>query len=647
MSDTSTQGTTMADFLRMRALYWLALGFALFQLFVPVLVQLFDMQLRALHVMLGVCVALTAFAVVGRARGWLWLVLDVGLMVVVIVANVLIYLNWEDIITYPGGATRIDLLLGGALILILLEAARRTAGWAIPICVALMFAYVFLGSMLPGMWTHPGFPLDYVVGNLYHSTSGIYGSLTGTSATFIAMFIIFGSLLQVTGGGKTFMDLALVIAGRYRGGPAKVGVVASAMFGMISGSAVANVSVTGNYTIPLMRRLGYPPNFAGGVEAMSSTGGGITPPIMGITAFIMADFLNISYVSIIGYAAIPCILFYTGILSGVHFEAARLGLASMPEEEIPTARSVLTWPRLVPLLVPIFVLLGLLFQGYTLMSSGFYACMAVIVLYLLRDLSPSAMLKRAKELVDALADGGKAVALIVPILVCVAMFTSLLGLTGVAPKLSGLILEFGAGNLVVALMLAAIIPLVLGAPLPVTATYILCAALIAPALVKLGIDVVAAHMFLLYWATLASVTPPTCTACVVAANIAGGNWFKTSIVGMKLGFVAFLIPFFFVINPALIARGPIADVIFHGFSALVGTVFLAAGFFGYMRSRLGIPIRGIYLVTGILLLVPDNTLLVIGILLGAAGLAIEFAIMRVRRVSEKSSGQHQPLSGES
>jgi TRAP-type uncharacterized transport system fused permease subunit len=235
----------------------------------------------------------------------------------------------------------------------------------------------------------------------------------------------------------------------------------------------------------------------------------------------------------------------------------------------------------------------------------------------------------------ALGEGGISVAKIVPILVSVSMFTSLLGLTGVAPKVSGVIVEMGGENLIGSLLVAAIIPLILGAPLPVTATYILSAALIAPAMIKLKIDVVAAHMFLLYWATLASVTPPTCTACVIGANIAGGNWLKASFVGMKLGIVAFLIPFFFVLNPALIGRSTVLDILICACSGLIGAIFLASGFFGYMRSRLNILLRIFYFLIGILLLAPSNRLSLLGGLLAVAGLAIESLI--IRRPSSTSS----------
>jgi TRAP transporter 4TM/12TM fusion protein len=597
--------------------YWAGLALALFQLVVPMTLDLFDLQLRSLHVMLATVAVMLA---VPLFRG------DVLLMAAVVAANLVIFVRWESIITYPGDASTVELALGAVLILVLLDAARRAAGWAIPVMVALMVGYVFLGPYMPGIWTHPGFPLEHLIETLYYSSSGIYGSLTGTSATFIAMFILFGALLEVTGGGRTFMELALCIAGRFKGGPAKVAVLASAMFGTISGSAVANVSVTGNYTIPLMRRLGYDRDFAGGVESMSSTGGGITPPVMGIAAFIMADLLGVSYLSIIAYAVIPCLLFYAGILAGVHFEAQRAGLAPLPREELPRLRDVLTWQKTAPLFIPVAVLLGLLFYGYTLLSSGFYACVAAIVLHVFSSIR--GIKDRGRATLQALSEGGIAVAKIAPLLIAVAMFTSLLGLTGVAAKVSGVILELGGENLAASLLVAAVVPLLLGAPLPVAATYILSAALIAPALIRLKLDPVAVHMFLLYWATLASITPPTCTACVVAANISGGNWFRTSLVGMRLGAVAFLVPFFFVLNPALIGRGPAFDVAAATLSGVFGAVFLAAGFFGYLRSRLHPALRLYYIGVGLLLLAPSNMLFAAGAALGAVGLGIESLLMK-------------------
>jgi len=605
-------------------IFWAGLVLALFQLFVPVLTDLFDMQLRALHVTLA---TITIMLAVPLFRGR-WRAIDFILMAVVVGANLLIFANWQDIITYPGNASRWELVLGLLLIVILVDAARRAAGWAIPVMVLLMFVYVFAGAYMPGMWAHPGFPLEHVIETLYYSGSGIYSSLTGTSATFIAMFILFGALLEVTGGGKTFMDFALWAAGRMKGGPAQVCVAASAGFGMISGSAVANVSVTGNYTIPLMRKLGYHPNFAGGVESMSSVGGSLSPPIMGIASFIMADLLAVPYVEVMKYAIIPCVLFYTGIVAGIHFEAQRIGLAPLPREAIPRLRDICTWANTAPLVIPVIVLMGLLFADYTLLSAGFYACLSAIGLHVFS--SSHGIRERAKATIKALSDGGLAIAQIAPLLIAVAMFTALLGLTGVAAKVSAVILEMGGEYLLVSLLIAAIIPLVLGAPLPVAATYILSAALIAPALIRLKLDPAAVHMFLLYWATLASVTPPTCTACVVAANIAGGDWFKTSLVGMRLGIVAFIVPFFFVLNPALIWRGAASDIVLHGVAGLAGAVLLAGGFFGYLLSPLNGLLRILYLGAGALLLAPYKHLLFIGVGLAVATLVVE-SLSRLRR----------------
>jgi TRAP transporter 4TM/12TM fusion protein len=386
--------------------------------------------------------------------------------------------------------------------------------------------------------------------------------------------------------------------------------------------------VTGNYTIPLMRRLGYHPNFAGGVESMSSVGGSLSPPIMGIASFIMADLLAVPYIEVMKYAIIPCVLFYTGIVAGIHFEAQRIGLAPLPKQDIPRLRDICTWANTAPLVIPVVVLMGLLFADYTLLSAGFYACLSAIGLHVFS--ARTGIPERARATVKALSDGGLAIAQIAPLLIAVAMFTALLGLTGVAAKVSAVILEMGGDYLLVSLMIAAVIPLVLGAPLPVAATYILSAALIAPALIRLKLDPAAVHMFLLYWATLASVTPPTCTACVVAANIAGGDWFKTSLVGMRLGIVAFIVPFFFVMNPALIWRGSAFDVALHGVAGLAGAVVMAAGWFGFMLTNLNPLMRAVYVVAGGMLLAPDKRFLLAGVVLAATALIMEW-LLRKRR----------------
>lgn len=605
-----------------KATSWACGLFALFQVAVPVFVPLYDLQLRSLHVWLALSVVFLMHRTLRKEKsvGPAAVVAFLAWFAILAAANLHVFVRWLDIQTYPGETSVTGLVMGALLLLAVLEAARRATGWAIPACVALMLIYVFLGPYMPGRWRHPGFPLSYVLGSVYSSSLGIYGAITGTSATFISMFLIFGAMLGATGGGKTFMDLALLTAGRSRGGPAKVAVAASALFGSISGSTIANVSVTGNYTIPLMVRLGYGADFAGGVAAIASTGGGFTPPIMGISAFIMSELTGIPYIKIIGYALIPCVLFYAGVIAGIHFEAQRLALPPLPPSEIPPWRGAVAPSRLVPLLAPLGLLLALLYRGSSLTKAGFYAIVALLVLFLGADLSATGMKSRLLEVGRALGDGGRAAATIAPILIAVGVFTHLLGLTGVAPKISGLIVQLGGESLVGALLIAALVPFVLGTALPTAATYILSVALIAPSIMRLGLDIVAVHMFLIYWATLAAVTPPTCTGCIVAANISGGNWLRTALVGMRLGAVAFLIPFFFVLEPALVGRDSWTLILLHSATALLGAISMAAGLFGFFRVRLHALQRLVAIGVGALLLYPDAYFLAVG--LGAGGLLL-------------------------
>jgi len=601
-------------FNRTNILFWGGLIFAITQLVLPIFVSLIDLQLRAVHILLGISLALLAYPY-GKSNQEnekisLW---DLFVIAVIIVANVNTFLKAMQIYMVPGSASTFDLIIGSLLILVILDAARRSVGWAIPIFVALLFLYIFIGPKMTGLWRLPGLSWKFVINSVYFSPLGIYGSITGMSATFIAMFIIFGALISGAGGGKTFIDVALALTGRYRGGPAKTAVVSSALFGSISGSGVANVSVTGNYTIPLMKRLGYNPDFAAGVEAIASTGGGITPPIMSVAAFIMAEFLGVPYIKIIGYALIPCLLYYTGVFAGVHFETIRSGLVAVPESEIPSWKSILTFKRLASLVIPTGVLLYFIAIGRALVFAGFYACVSVIVVFLLSDLSWPGVKNTLVKIVNGLSEGGIGLSKIVPILVAVNILVNMIGITGIAPKLSGLILEVGGNNLFLALFIATIIPFILGTSLPVVPTYILSLSILAPSLLRLGIDQIALHLFFIYWAILGGVTPPTCTQAIVAAGIAKSNWFKTALVAMKLGIVAFVIPYFFVLNPALVGRSDVLSVITFTGSAFFGTLLLAYGFFARIKSNLNLVFRVLYIGSGFLLMCPNHILSIIGV----------------------------------
>lgn len=614
--------------LKTKIIFYLGAFLALFQLFAPVyLTELLDIQFRAVHVAFGLTIALLYFPFSKKkdetAPDEGISLFDVFLVVVLIAANLNAFIKAMDIYMGTSGATLLDRSLGVALMLLVLESARRTVGVAIPIMVVVLIGYIFTGDAFPGMWKLRGINFQYVIDSLYYSPLGIFGSVTGMSATFISMFIIFGSLLSATGGGKTFIDIALAITGRFTGGPAKAAVVSSALFGSISGSSVANVMVTGNYTIPLMKRLGYRPEFAAAVEAIASSGGGITPPIMSITAFMMAEFLNISYFHIIGYALLPCLLYYTGVFSGVHFRTVRMGIDRLPPEEIPTWGDILTLERMAGLIIPTGLLLYLIAKGQPLQLAGFYACISALGVFLLVGLLKKKNRETFRLILSALSEGGRDVAQIVPILVSVSMLVNLIGITGIAPKISGVILQVGGTNIYLSLAIATAVPFLLGTSLPVVPTYVLSVSILVPPLLRLGIDPVAAHLFFIYWAILGGVTPPTCTAAVAAAGIAKADWVKTGFFAVRLGAVAFILPYFFALNPALVGRASMTSILSHGATGLIGAVCIAYGLFSHRDSPfLNLLICGAFIIGGLLLLFPETVFSIAG--LAITGVAFLF-----------------------
>jgi TRAP transporter 4TM/12TM fusion protein len=582
---------------------------------------------------LGLSLALLAFPfrkTVERKKISWW---DLVLIGVVLASNANIFLKTLDIYTNPGGGTPLDLILGIALLILLVETARRTVGWIIPGILILLIIYIFLAPWMPGIWRMRGLSWQFLVNSIYYSPLGIYGMVTGMSATFIAMFIILGALFVVTGAGKTFIDLAVALTGRFTGGPAKTSVVSSAMFGMISGSSVANVMVDGWLTIPMMKKLGYDPNFAGAVEAIASTGGGITPPIMSITAFMMAEFLNISYLRIIGYALIPCILFYTGVFAGIHFWAVRKKLSGLPKEEIPLWKEILTLSKMGIFIIPIGVLLVSIYTGRPLINAAYDTCVASIFVYFVTNFRSLGFKKIAREIINGFSTGGIDVARLVPILVSVGVLVNLIGVAGLAPKISSLILEIGSENLYLSLFIATLIPFILGTALPVVPTYLLSLSILIPILLKLGVDEVAAHLFFIYWGVLGAVTPPTCEAAVVAAGIAKGDWLKTGFLSMKLGAVAFFLPYFFVLNPALVGRTGAVDVAISAVTGFLGAIAMAYGLFGWLNSRMNLLIRFLFFAGGLMLLFPEHVTSLVGLGVVLVALAFENTLKKKLVVS--------------
>ncbi|MBM3571295.1 MAG: TRAP transporter fused permease subunit [Alphaproteobacteria bacterium] len=443
-------------------------------------------------------------------------------------------------------------LLAICLILIVLEMARRAIKPILPGFAVIVLAYGLFGQHLPGELGHPGFPLDGFLGTLVIAEGGLWGQLTDISVTLVAPFVVLGAFVTAGEAGTGFMALATQLAGRFRAGAAKVSVLASAMYGTISGSASANVASVGTITIPAMKRMGYPPAFAGAVEAVASTGGQIMPPVMGAGAFLMAELLRVTYADVMIAATLPALLFFFTAWAGVHHYASGHGLKGMAAHELPG------WPlviRTVPFfLVPFGILVALLLTtGYTAPFGAAIATCATALLVLIDDrgrISLTTWLRRTRS---ALIDAAEQIAMIAAIIICAGLIVGVFAMTGIGVKITSLILGLSGGSLWGALFLTAIACIFLGMEVPTTAAYIICVSVAGPALVKLGLPPLHAHMFVFWYALLSTITPPVCGTVYIAAGIAETPWLGVANRAVRLGLGLFVVPLGFVANPALLA----------------------------------------------------------------------------------------------
>ncbi|MEO1193888.1 MAG: TRAP transporter fused permease subunit [Pseudomonadota bacterium] len=438
------------------------------------------------------------------------------------------------------------------LLLVTLEMARRAIGWPLPLVAALALAYGVWGEAIPGEFGHPGLPLGSFLGNLTIAEGGLWGSLTGVSVGIVAIFVIFGAVLNAGEAGQGFMNLAAAAAGRLRGGAAKVSVLSSALFGSISGSASANVASTGAITLPAMTRLGYPRRLAGAVEAVASSGGQIMPPLMGAGAFIMVELTGTPYTGIMAAALLPALLYFITVWIGIDAFSRRYDLPGLPADQRPKARAVAITACFF--LVPFTVLLwGMFALGYT---PQYAACLAILAgaVLLLFDaelrLDWRRTLARAQE-VCLLA--GQQISIIAAIILCASLIIGVLGATGLGVKVTSLIISGSGGALWPALLLTALACLVLGMEVPTTAAYVICVSVAGPALQQLGVPLLQAHLFVFWFALLSTITPPVCGAVFIAAGMVGENWLKVAVAAMALGLGLYFIPLAMMAEPTLIA----------------------------------------------------------------------------------------------
>ena len=547
-------------------------------------------------------------------------------MFIAISASIAIYVaqQYSKFLSAGGRFDTIDVVFGALLVFVVLEAARRLTGWALPVLAVLFIVYGIYGRYMPAAFKHRGYDLDRILNFMLSTNEGVFSTAIGVSSTYIFLFILFGAVLAKSGMGEFFNNLAMAIAGQTRGGPAKVSVIASGFLGSINGSAIANVVTTGAFTIPLMKRIGYRPNFAGAVEASASVGGQLLPPIMGAAAFIMAETLGIPYQQIALVAIVPALLYYIGVIVQVHLRATRDGLKGISKDSIPAVMSVLK--ERGHLLIPLgYLLFMLFFSGRTILFS---AVTTVIVTVIVAQLRKSTRMS-FNDILEALRDGAVTAVSVAVACACVGIIVGIATLTGLGVKLAGAIVAIGGGLLLPTLIMTALACIILGMGLPSIPAYIITATMAAPALGELGVEPLIAHLFVFYFGLFANITPPVALAAFAGAGLAGGDPMKTGLAAMKLAVAGYIVPFIFVYNPGLLWQGvPIAEALWITVTATVGVLVLAVAAEGMFMVRVPILLRVLLAVGAILLIVPGSMTDLVAFAVLAAGFAVQLVLAR-------------------
>jgi TRAP transporter 4TM/12TM fusion protein len=554
------------------------------------------------------------------------------------------YVPWifNDLAFRVGNPLPVDVAMGTILILVLLEATRRSMGWPLPVIAILFMLYAYFGQYMPGLLTHPGASWSNIVNHLYLTSQGIYGTALGVIATYVFHFVLFGVMATRIGLGQLFIDLASALAGRYAGGPAKVSVLSSAMLGSISGSSIANTVTTGALTIPAMIRIGYPKHFAAAVEAASSTGGQITPPVMGAVAFLMVEYLGVPLTTILTAALVPAFMHFFGVLVQVHLEARRRGLRGMSKEELPVAWTVFKAGWLTTL--PLFVLIAILLSGRTPYLAAFYGILSCILVLIIQNFirhAPAAAVRESvREIWDGFVVGAKYTLSVTAAAALVGVIIGVVTLTGVGFKIAYMVTSYARDwaeaataalavlpfevmtvegmTLLFTLIMTAVVCILMGCGIPTTANYLIMIAVAAPILGLLGVQPLVAHFFVFYYGVLADITPPVALAAYAAAGIAGANAFKSGNTAFRLGMGKALVPFVFAFSPSLL-------LVTDGFTwsafilatagAMAGIWMLSASFAGWLFAPLWIVERILLALAAILLVAPNLWATVVGVAL--------------------------------
>lgn len=560
---------------------FLAVSLSLFHLYTGAFGSIFLVYQRCVHISLASVIIFALYPFSKKTkRGEGIPILDmifIALSLIVYIYPILVYKDWTQRMGIPN---TLDIIFGGLTILLVLEACRRVIGPAITIVASVFLLYAYFGPYIPGLLSHRSFPLSRIIEFQYMTTEGIFGIPLGVSATFVFLFILFSAFVIKCGIGKFFTDLAMSVAGSLPGGPAKVAVVASGFEGMISGSTVANVVTSGSVTIPLMKSIGYPAHFAAAVEATASTGGQFMPPIMGAGAFVMAEFLGVSYTKIALLAFLPACFYYFACYMQIHYRALKLGLKGLPRTECPKLWDVLK--KGFYFFIPIGVLVYFLLSYYSIMRVAFLAIVASIIVGVFRRGENRLTLRMFFE---ALEDGARKALGVAAACACAGIIVGVMNMTGLGLKFTAAIVDLSHDFILPALGLTAVVCIIMGMGVPPVAAYIIVATMAAPALTKIGILPIVAHLFVYYFAVLGDITPPVCIGAYTAAGIAGANPIKTGLTATKLGIAIFIVPFIFCYDPALLGLGNVFHVVLRASITFVAIVALAGGAEGYLLRK--------------------------------------------------------------
>lgn len=593
----------------LRPASFIAIAWSIFQLYAIAAGFLHPMLFYPVHVTFAVSLAFLHYPTCRDGKTYKFL--DTLFVLFTFSIGIYIVLNFQRFssrIPFVHSPTPMDILFGLSLIVILLEACRRIVGWSLTLVALICIAYAFAGKYMPGLLSHRGLSIERFVDLQVLSPNGIFGLPIGVSAEVVFYFILFGAFLERSGGGELFSDIAYSISGRVRGGAAKASVVSSALYGTISGSAVANVVVDGMFTIPLMKRSGFNPPFAAAVEAVASTGGQIMPPVMGAAAFILAQIVGISYKEVAIAAIIPAILYYLALYFAIDFESAKKRFRGLTRAELPDVMRGLKLR--IHLVIPLITIVYYIISGtVTPVTAAFRAIMITVLISFLRKATRMGPIK----LLYALEKGGReAINVAIPCAVAGVVIGIVIN-SGLGLKFTDLMIYFSGGILIVAMVLVMVACIILGMGMPTSAAYLMAAILMAPALINLGVIPIAAHMFIFYFAVISMITPPVALAAYAAAAISESDLWETGLVAFKLALPGFLIPYVFLYNNGLLLRGALSDIIWVTVTTAIGIIGLAGATAGYFVRSATI-LERIFLALGAtLLIVPEKTTDFIGV----------------------------------